>query len=161
MKPKATWHSVLVYKNRRVHQGKIRKYYEKWRLENGRPKDTCDNEECQLHREPALWNEKPIKMTLDHKNGVHLDNNPENLRLLCPNCDSQLTTRGGLNKGRVIGNSDNGYVRRNEDKARDYVYYPSQRRTDLLCPYRRLPPWKAVEAPGSNNRKTCSEFPVR
>ena len=30
-----------------------------------------------------------------------------------------------------------------------------------LGPYRRLPPWKAVEAPGSNNRKTCSEFPVR
>jgi hypothetical protein len=32
---------------------------------------------------------------------------------------------------------------------------------DGSTPYRRLPPWKAVEAPGSNNRKTCSEFPVR
>jgi hypothetical protein len=48
------------------------------------------------------WNGRPLSLILDHKNGVNSDNSPENLRFLCPNCDSQQTeTRGGANIGRV------------------------------------------------------------
>jgi hypothetical protein len=45
---------------------------------------------------------QPLRLILDHRNGVNSDNSTCNLRLLCPNCDSQNSaTRGGANRGRV------------------------------------------------------------
>lgn len=44
------------------------------------------------------WNNKPITLVLDHINGTHNDNRIENLRLLCPNCNSQTPTFAGRNK---------------------------------------------------------------
>jgi len=38
------------------------------------------------------WQGKPIVMRLDHINGVNNDHRRENLRMVCPNCDSQLPT---------------------------------------------------------------------
>ena len=35
------------------------------------------------------WNNKPIICQLHHKDGNHLNNNLENLQILCPNCHSQ------------------------------------------------------------------------
>ena len=43
------------------------------------------------------WNGKPIVMVLDHINGVNNDNRIENLRFLCPNCNSQTPTFAGRN----------------------------------------------------------------
>jgi hypothetical protein len=57
-----------------------------------------------------MWNGEKLPVILDHINGVRGDNRPENLRYLCPNCDSLLETRGGRNKGRVRHVSDNAYV---------------------------------------------------
>jgi len=37
-------------------------------------------------------------MRLGHINGDNTDNRLENLRLLCPNCDSQMPTFAGRNK---------------------------------------------------------------
>jgi hypothetical protein len=45
-------------------------------------------EECGIEN----WNDKPISLHLDHKNGDNLDNRLENLRILCPNCHSQTST---------------------------------------------------------------------
>jgi hypothetical protein len=42
------------------------------------------------------------------------------LRLLCPNCDSQLPTRGGANKGR-IEKSGGGFASVSKDGRRSYV----------------------------------------
>jgi len=38
------------------------------------------------------WNGKPIRLHLDHINGDNLDAREENLRIICPNCDSQTDT---------------------------------------------------------------------
>lgn len=38
-------------------------------------------------------------MVIDHINGDATDNRRENLRLLCPNCDSQLPTFKSRNRG--------------------------------------------------------------
>ena len=38
------------------------------------------------------WNGKPIRLHLDHINGINTDNREENLRIVCPNCDSQSET---------------------------------------------------------------------
>lgn len=45
------------------------------------------------------WQNKPIVLILDHINGNPYDNSPKNLRLVCPNCDSQLPTYKSKNKG--------------------------------------------------------------
>lgn len=47
------------------------------------------------------WNGKPLVMVLDHINGVSNDNRLENLRLLCPNCNSQTTTFAGRSQKKV------------------------------------------------------------
>lgn len=44
---------------------------------------------CQLLPE---WNGKSLVLVLDHENGDATDNRLENLRLLCPNCNSQTDT---------------------------------------------------------------------
>ena len=39
-----------------------------------------------------IWNNKPINFILDHIDGDASNNWKDNLRLICPNCDSQLDT---------------------------------------------------------------------
>ena len=56
-------------------------------LKNGLLKNTCSV--CELSE---IWNGKPITMILDHVNGVRNDHRIENLRMVCPNCNSQLPT---------------------------------------------------------------------
>jgi hypothetical protein len=95
----------------------VKKYYLQWRKENRLPY-RCDNPVCLFHIEPPLWNGRDLKMILDHKSGNAFDNSTGNLRLLCPNCDSQLETRGGGNINR-ISNVGNGYVVRNKNGTQD------------------------------------------
>ena len=45
------------------------------------------------------WLGKPISMILDHINGRADNNMPDNLRLICHNCDSQTDHYKGRNKG--------------------------------------------------------------
>ncbi len=92
---------VLKYTKERKPSGTVRRHYLKWRKEQGIP-DRCDNSACVFYTQPLEWNDKQLTPILDHKNGVKGDDRPKNLRLLCPNCDAQLETRGGGNKGRVI-----------------------------------------------------------
>ena len=43
------------------------------------------------------WNNKPLTLELEHKNGNNRDNRVENLCLICPNCHSQTDTFRGRN----------------------------------------------------------------
>jgi len=45
------------------------------------------------------WNGQPILLIMDHINGNAQNNNLDNLRLICSNCDTQLDTYKGKNVG--------------------------------------------------------------
>jgi hypothetical protein len=80
----------------------------------------CDNPRCLFFNAPLLWNGQPLSLILDHKSGNARDNRPENLRFLCPNCDSQSThTRGGANAGRIKHLQQGSYETRNRDGTQD------------------------------------------
>lgn len=46
-----------------------------------------------------LWNGKELMFVLDHIDGNWRNNSPSNVRLICPNCNSQTDTFGVKNKG--------------------------------------------------------------
>jgi hypothetical protein len=109
---------VLRYTQEERSQSTVRRHYLRWRDEHNLPV-RCDNPDCVFYSNPLVWNGQPLKPILDHKDGNNSDNRPEMLQLLCPNCDSQLPTRGGSNKGR-IEKSDGGFAVIREGK-RHYV----------------------------------------
>ena len=121
---------ILRYNQAPVSQGTVRRHYTKWRADHEIPA-RCDNPACAFHAAPLDWNGSPLPLILDHKNGNHLDNSPENLRFLCPNCDSQLTTRGGANRGRVEVTTENSYILLSRDGRRDHHVIPGPARLTL------------------------------
>lgn len=56
------------------------------------------NCKCAICGLPNIWNNKELKFILDHIDGNASNSCRENLRLICPNCDSQLDTYKSKNK---------------------------------------------------------------
>lgn len=56
---------------------------------------------CQVCGILPFWNGKKMTLVLDHINGKHDDHRKENLRFLCPNCNSQTPTFCGRNKKKI------------------------------------------------------------
>jgi hypothetical protein len=54
-------------------------------------------DKCDICGQEPEWKGKSLVMVLDHINGNSTDNRKENLRLLCPNCNSQQKTFAGRN----------------------------------------------------------------
>lgn len=52
---------------------------------------------CAICSMESEWNSQPITLVLDHINGIRDDHRLENLRFLCPNCNSQQSTFAGRN----------------------------------------------------------------
>lgn len=59
---------------------------------------TKQNYKCAICGLPNSWNNKTLNFVLDHIDGDAGNNNENNLRLICPNCDSQLPTFKSKNK---------------------------------------------------------------
>jgi hypothetical protein len=103
-----------------IARATVRRHYLRWRTNQTPPKgERCDNPDCKFFSENLEWNGKQLPLILDHVNGCNTDNTPKNLRLLCPNCDSQLSTRGGANKGRVE-KSSGGFALVRPDGLKDH-----------------------------------------
>ena len=115
---KLSWRDWLIFRPQDVNRATIRRHYERWRQERGLP-TRCDIPECVFHTADLVWNGKIFKPILDHISGNRLDNRPENLRFLCPNCESQLSTRGGANKGRVSDVGDGKFTLISKGGKRD------------------------------------------
>jgi hypothetical protein len=114
--------SALVYSKTPAYQSRVRRAYADWRKREGLPR-RCDNERCRFHRGRMVWNGRTLPLILDHVQGNRCDNRPSMLQLLCPNCDAQLETRGGANKGRVRP-GNHGYVIASRDGTFRYTHIP-------------------------------------
>jgi 5-methylcytosine-specific restriction endonuclease McrA len=54
---------------------------------------------CAICSIEDKWNGVTLALIVDHVNGDPSNNRRENLRLICPNCDSQLPTFKARNRG--------------------------------------------------------------
>jgi len=55
---------------------------------------------CAICGSGSEWMGMPLVFVLDHVDGDATNNRRENLRLVCPNCDSQLPTFKSRNRGK-------------------------------------------------------------
>ena len=56
------------------------------------------NHSCAICGISDTWNNKKLNFILDHIDGNASNSSPSNIRLICPNCDSQLDTYKSKNK---------------------------------------------------------------
>ncbi len=79
-----------------IFDGKI-KFNNSCNLKERLYKEGFKTPKCELCGQDENWHTGKISLILDHINGDRYDNRLENLRIVCPNCDSTLPTFKGRN----------------------------------------------------------------
>jgi hypothetical protein len=74
--------------------------YSRGHLKNRLLKQNILKNKCSICGQEGNWNGEELVMVLDHINGINNDHRLENLRMLCPNCNSQQKTFSGRNKNK-------------------------------------------------------------
>jgi hypothetical protein len=72
---------------------------------------------CEMCGHDENWKTGKISLILDHINGINNDNRIENLRIVCPNCDSTLPTYKGRN---IKTNKDKIKNKLNKQQTKQY-----------------------------------------
>ena len=113
-------------------QNKIKKWLESGELPisaNTRPRYYVrdyilkeQNNKCAICGLTNVWNDKALVFILDHINGDATDNCRSNLRLICPNCDSQLDTFKSKNKNSTR-TYDKEYRKSNSKRQNDSLAF--------------------------------------
>jgi 5-methylcytosine-specific restriction endonuclease McrA len=105
------WKDVLVIKrttSKREDAFRLRRSL----IESGR------EYKCEICRSEPVWMCSELRLHVDHKNGNHSDNRPDNLRFLCPNCHSQTDNFCG-STGMTDVDNINRYGRQQYYKYKD------------------------------------------
>lgn len=71
------------------------------KLKNRLIKENILENVCVLCGQLPIWNGKPLTLELDHIDGNPINNNLNNLRILCGHCHSQTDTYKSRNKRKV------------------------------------------------------------
>lgn len=96
------WYKISEYsKNKKLDLSEIlveNSNYSRSNLKERLYKEGLKERFCEICGQGEIWNNKKMSLILDHKNGIYNDNRIENLRIVCPNCNSTLPTHCGKNK---------------------------------------------------------------
>lgn len=76
---------------------------------------------CAICGQEPYWKGKNLTLILDHINGHNSDHSIENLRWVCPNCNSQLETTGSRNFKRL---KEEGYYATSQGKCPPIIKEP-------------------------------------
>lgn len=72
--------------------------YQTYKLKNRLINEGYKKNRCEECGQRSKWKKKNLEMVLDHKDGNRTNHLLTNLRMLCPNCNSQTNTFCGKNK---------------------------------------------------------------
>lgn len=97
-------------------------------IRDGILKNECFN--CGLG---PFWENSPLSLHLEHKNGIHNDHRLENLCLLCPNCHSQTSTFAGRNSKYGKAKRDKLFIKSTKIKRKYYTRTNWPEYTDLVA----------------------------
>lgn len=86
---------------------------------------------CEICNQNEEWNGKKLSFILDHINGVNNDNRIENLRIICPNCDSTLDTYVGRNN-KNLNSKRQKCIKNKEDKIQNKKLKLGQIKNQIL-----------------------------
>jgi len=108
-------------------------------------------EECFKCGCGTSWCGEPLVLILDHINGVNNDHRLDNLRLVCPNCNSQLSTFAGRNgRGKFVSATPNSARRSCLDCGKQLSEKKSERCKQCSNTHkgvqRRVIDWPSYEA---------------